>query len=93
MDELTQYLKSYEYKKSKIEKILDKKIIITDNHIKNINFKYCNFDIITLFEKYGYVFTIEIYKIAVRQNGYILKHISDDKKTDEICKIAVEHLG
>ena len=93
MDELTQYLKSDEYKESKFEQILNKKIIITEDHIKNINFKYYNFDIINLFEKYGYIFTDGNYKIAVQQNGYMLKYIPDDKKTYEICTIAVKQIG
>ncbi len=64
MDELTRYLKLGDYDKSKLEQILNTKIIITDDHIKNINFKYYHIDIkfnmITLFEKYGYIFTNDI---------------------------------
>ena len=40
MDELTQYLNSNDYEKSKLERILNKKIIITKNHIENIDIVY-----------------------------------------------------
>ncbi len=94
MDELTQYLKSNaDYTEFELEQILNKKIIITDDHIKNIKFEYCNFNIIVLFEKYGYVFTNEIYKMIIQKYGYALFFISEDKKTDEIYEIAIKQNG
>ncbi len=95
MDELTRYLKLCKYKKIELEQILNKKIIITENHIKNIDLDCIidhDFNIINLFEKYGYVFTNNIYILLVRKNGYILNDFSDNIKTDEICKIAVQQM-
>ena len=96
MDELTQYLKLKEYNKLKLEKILNKKIIITKDHINNINAISCcifMINIIKLFEKYGYVFTNDDYIMLVSKCGLILEYIFEDKKTDEICKIAVQKNG
>ena len=93
MDELTQYLKSNKcYTKLKLEQILNKKIIITKNHIGNIDLEYHNlfdFNIIKLFEKYGYCFTNDDYILLVGRRGAIIKDMSDAKKTDAICKIAI----
>ncbi len=92
MDELEQYLKFADYTRIKLEQILNKKIIITKVHIDIIEIKRCcyyEFDIIKIFEKYGYVFTNDDYIMLVDKCGYALKFISNDKRTDEICKIAV----
>ena len=93
MDELTQYLKlDIYYDESKIEQILNKKIIITKDHIDNIKINRCysrGFNIIKLFKKYGYVFTNDDYVMLVNKYGYAIQFIPSDKQTDEICKIAV----
>jgi len=92
MDELTQYLKLTEYNELKLEQILNKKIIITKDHIDNINVNYCciyQIDIINLFEKYGYVFTNDDYIMLINNCGMIIMYISKDKRTDKICEIAV----
>jgi hypothetical protein len=34
--------------------------------------------------------TEEICKLAVKQNGYLLKYIDNELKTEEICKLAVQ---
>ena len=84
MDELDEYLKcSYNYIGHDIEKILNKKIIITDSHIKNINFNHCHFNIIALFEKYGYIFTNEIYEMIIQQDGWLIRYFSEDNKIFE----------
>ena len=98
MDELTLYLQSTEYyAEYKLEQILNEKIIITDDHIKNIDFNYyesdLGFNIITLFEKYGYVFTNNDYILLVSKSGSTIKYISEDKQTNKICKTAVKQYG
>ena len=97
MDELTRYLKLGDYDKSKLEQILNTKIIITDDHIKHIKFDYYNYNpelnIIKLFEQYGYIFTNDIYILLINKNGYMLKYMSTDNITNEICKIAVQQTG
>ncbi len=97
MDDLTEYLKKHTYNKSKLEQILNKKIIITDDHIKHIKFDYYNYNpelnIIKLFEQYGYIFTNDIYILLINKNGYMLKYMSTDNITNEICKIAVQQTG
>ena len=94
MDELLQYLKSDSYNESELEQILNKKIVITKNHIENINIgnyrDYLEFNIINLFEKYGYVFTNNDCIMLVNKYGYILDDIPEDIKTNEICEIAVK---
>ena len=89
MDELEQYLKFANYHEYTLEHILNKKIMITDKHIDAINVFYDmgrldKFNIITLFEKYGYIFTNNTYILLVTKNGYLLKFISEDNRTDEI---------
>jgi len=101
MDELTQYLRSKycsgskNYNKNELEEILNKKIIITENHIKNIVLYkyYFDFNIINLFEKYGYIFTNNDYILLVKKDGYILKYIPIDNQTDEIYTYAVKQNG
>ena len=97
MDELTQYLKNtIIYTESELELILNKKIIITKNHINNIRIKFCceyNFNIIEIFEKYGYVFTNDDYIMLVNKYRYAIRFIQKDKQTIEICKIAVQQCG
>ncbi len=93
MDELTEYLRCNYYREFELEQILNKKIIITKEHIENIDVKYnccINFNIIKLFEKYGYCFTNDDYILFVSENGAIIQYISEDNKTNEICKIAVQ---
>ena len=79
------------YKKREIKNLLNKKIMITKNHVENIN---CNptpgFNIISLFETYGFVFTNDMYILLVRKNGFMIDYISKDKQTDELWKIAVQ---
>ncbi len=60
MDELTQYLKLNKYRESELEQILDKKIIITKNHIKNIN---CNVVILLFIKKIINAVTMKILSI------------------------------
>ena len=92
-----QYLQSKHYIEHELEKILNKKIIITMDHVKNIKFDYFKYDpefnIIKLFEKYGYVFTNEICITLINKDAFMISDFSDDKKTDEICKIAVQSKG
>ena len=91
MDELTIYLKTGRYNKISLEQILNKKIIITKNHINNIYFtRSCGFNIINLFEKYGYIFMDDDYILLVSKNGMLLRYIPEDKITDKICKIAIQ---
>ena len=95
MDELSYYLKHRRgcYKKSELEQILNKKIVITKKHIKNIysDYSYCwRFNIIILFEKYGYCFTNDDYILLVSIDGSLIRYISEDNITDEICKIAIK---
>ena len=46
MDELTKYLQTSEkYDEQELIEILDKKIIITSNHIRNIKFHHINVNI------------------------------------------------
>ena len=91
MDELQHYMqKANKYKINTLEKILDKKIIITENHIKNIkNMKHIN--IIELFEKYGYVFTNDDYIYLINIDGCFIKYINN--KYYELCKLAVKQNG
>ena len=97
MDELTRYLKSSDYDESELEEILNKKIIITKDHIDIINVRYCYGDcelnMIKLFTKYGFIFTEDIYISLVNKNGYILYNIPKNDKTNKICKIAVQQNG
>ena len=99
MDELTKYLKTNRgYTELNLKQILDKKIMITKNHIENINpnnyyDSYCRFNIITLFEKYGYIFTDDIYMLLVNKDGRILRYIPKNKRTHEICETAVKQNG
>ena len=97
MDELLQYLDSDSYDESELEQILNKKIVITKNHIENIDlnnyYEDWTFNIINLFEKYGYVFTNDDYIILVNKNGFMLSNVPEDMRTNEIYKIAVKQVG
>ena len=96
MDELTRYLKSDYYRENEIENILNKKIIITKDHIDNIKSIHCcdrRVNIIKLFEKYGYVFTDDDYIMLVKKGGRILRYIPENKRTNKICEIAVQQDG
>ncbi len=97
MDELTIYLKFTNYKKFELEQILNKKIIITNDHINGINVDYCfnnyRVNMIKLFNKYGFIFTDDIYISLVNKNGYILFNIPKNDRTNEICKTAVQQNG
>ncbi len=86
MAELILCLQDKNCNEKKIEKILNNKLIITETHIKNID-RYYKFNIIKLFEKYGYVFTNDDYMLLVNINGCYLKYISN--KTEELCRAAV----
>ena len=89
MDALLDYLQSnYHHDKSELILLLDTKITITIKHIENM--KYTDFNIIKLFEEYGYVFTDDDYLKLVKKSGYFLQWIKDDKKTKEICEIALK---
>ena len=94
MDELEIYLKNKEYYDAReLERILNTKIIITKKHVQCIangwGYPYYN-NIINLFEKYGYVFTDNDYISLICQNGNMLQYISNDRITNEMCKIAVK---
>ena len=90
MDELTNYLQSQNhYYKFDLEQILDTKIMINKDHILCIT-GYCLFNIIKLFEQYGYVFTNDDY-IFLAHNPSIFVYIPDNKRTYEICKLAVQY--
>ena len=101
MDELLLYLQSDSYDEIKLEQILNNKIIITKNHIKNINLdnydtirdKNWDFNILNLFEKYGYIFTYDDYILLVNKNDCILEYVPENMKTDEICEIAIKQSG
>ena len=95
MDELLHYLQSDSYEEYKLDQILNNKIIITKNHIKNIKLGHSGeeFDVIKLFEKYGHVFTHDDYILLVNENGYMLEYVPDDMKTNEIYKTAVQQNG
>ena len=95
-DELTRYLRSGHYRKNELENILNKKIMITKDHINNIKIKYYFYyrvDMIKLFEKYGYVFTDDDYIMLVKKAGQMLEYIPENKRTNKICKIAVQQNG
>ena len=93
MDELTQYLKLSHYNEFELEEILNKKIIITKDHVDSIDIDYywdeCEFNIIKLFEKYGFIFTDDIYISLLNKNGNIIHDIPEKKRTNEIYKTAV----
>ena len=92
-DELTRYLKLSNYNKFKLEQILNKKIIITKDHIDNIEIKHCcdcEFNIIEIFEKYGYVFTNDDYMMLLNRCIYAIQFIPNDKQTNKMCKMAVQ---
>ena len=89
MDKLLEYLQTTNYySKSKLITLLNTKIMITNKHIENM--KYSDFNIIKLFEEYGYVFTNDDYLKLVKKSGYFLRWIEDDKKTKEMCEIALK---
>ena len=95
MDELTRYLQiNNSYNKKDLEQILNTKIIINKNHIQNIKANaWYNFNIVQLFEIYGYIFTDNDYISLLYNNGCFLRWMCDDKKTDKLCKIAVQQNG
>jgi len=96
MDNLELYLiQNEKYNNEKLSNILETKINITGNHIKHIKFTWQNdsIKIIKLFEKYGYIFTEDDYKYILCKNPSVLQYISNDNKTEDICKIAVQKYG
>ena len=91
-DELYNYLKySQTYKIEELEKILNTKITISNIHIKNFSRNKHEFNIITLFEKYGYIFTIADYTMLINNSCTYFCLASD--KSYELCKIAVSIAG
>ena len=93
MDELLIYLQGYYYCHDELERILDTRIMINENHIKNIKGLFCEFDIIKIFEKYGYVFTDETYKIIIKNCPYLLKYIPENIQTNEFYEYMVQVNG
>ena len=97
MDELIQYLKSLMYNEFELKQILNKKIIITRNHIEHINLYYYGiywrFNIIALFEIYGYIFTDDDCILLINKDISIMQYIPDNNKTYELCENAVRYSG
>ena len=96
MDILESYLTQHEkYNNKELIDILDTKINITKNHIRNIKFTLMNnsIQIIKLFEKYGYIFTEDDYEYIISKDSFVLQYISNNNKTDAIYKIAVQKYG
>ena len=94
MDILEIYLTQHrKYNSKELIDILETKINITKNHVKHIKCTWIIFEVLTLFEKYGYIFTEDDYKYIVGKYPFILERIPDDNKTYEICKIAVQKYG
>ena len=101
MDILNEYILGrpcHKYIEQELIQILNTKVIITSEHIQNItiddyNNSMISVDIIQLFEKYGFVFTEQDYKNLLNKNGRFIYFISDDKKTEDLCKIAVQQVG
>ena len=90
MDELTEYLLYTKYYRiTELECILNKKIIITPEHVKCIK----QYHIIKLFKKYGYVFTEDDYIYLMLNRNNAFEFISDDEKTNKLCVIAVKQYG
>ncbi len=96
-DELTQFLKSKCYIETELIRILDTKIIITSDHIKNIDVtcytEIYNYDILAKFERYGYIFTNDDYIILMNKNELMLRYIPGDKRTNEIYEILIKKNG
>ena len=95
MDELSIYLANNDpCDKNKLINILNNKIIITSEHIKLIHYdvreKHLNLNIIKLFEDYGFIFNIDDYRQLLKQNGFLLKYLTDENKTEELCEIAIK---
>ncbi len=75
MDELTSYLCEKTQNKEKLIKILDtERIPITRKHIRNIN-KWYSFNIIKLFETYGYVFSNDDFVFLIKIDGLYIQYI------------------
>ena len=92
MDELDIYLKNrFPYVYDEIEQILNKKIIINKDHIRNI--KQGRGSLIYLFETYGYCFTNDDYIMLISDDESILNYIPKDKRTVEIYEAAVRKNG
>ena len=100
-DELTQFLKSKCYIETELIRILDTKIIITSDHIKNIDVtcytEIYNYDILAKFERYGYIFTNDDYIILMNKNELMLRNglfICQDEIPKHIaherCKLAIQ---
>ena len=100
MDALQQYFitrKFRDYAKHELIEILEMKINITSEHIKIMKNNYFshkhNYNIISLFEKYGFVFTDDDYKQILNKSGLFICDIPKIKQTDELCTIAVKENG
>ena len=92
MDELTEYLinaPTYYYSVIRLERILNKKIIITPNHIKYVK----QGPIINIFKKYGYVFTEDDYMYLMLNINNAFSNIPDNEKTNKLCVFAVQQNG
>ena len=101
MDILNEYILGrpcHKYIEQELIQILNTKVIITSEHIQNIIIDGPDAlmgmpNIIQLFENYGFVFMEHDYKNLLNKNGRFIKYISDEKKTEDMCKIAVKTVG
>ena len=82
MDILEIYLTQHEnYNVKEIINILETKINITKNHIKQIKSTGQILIILTSFEKQGYIFTEDDHKYIVSKYPYVLARIPNDTET------------
>ena len=88
MDKLLNYLQSNDYynESDLILLLSNSKIMITETHIANL--KYTAFNIVKLFETYGYIFSDDDYLMLVKKSGYFIRWIPENKKTRDMCAIA-----
>ncbi len=88
MDKLLDYLQTtvYYHESDLILLLSNSKIMITEKHIANI--KYTTFNILKIFETYGYIFSDDDYLMLVKKCGYFIQWIPENKKTREMCEIA-----
>ena len=89
MDKLLEYLQTNTYycESDLIFLLSNNKTMITEKHIANM--KYTHFNIIKLFETYGYVFTNDEYLMLVKKSGYFLQWIPEDKITMHMLAISL----
>ena len=92
MDELQIYLNSRNYTESGLCEILNKKIMITNEHVKLYKDGYPNVRIIEIFKRYGYVFTIDDYKYIIHECVDEIERIPTDEITEELYLYVLDEL-